>query len=59
MHHKFVLIDDRTVATGSFNWTSQAVMGNNESVLVTDEPSAAAAFRAEFLQLWDAMKPGQ
>ena len=34
MHHKYVIIDDQILIMGSFNWTSQAIMGNSESLLV-------------------------
>jgi len=52
MHHKFVLIDDRMVAFGSFNWTSQAVTGNNESVLMTEDPTIVRPFIGEFQRIW-------
>lgn len=27
MHHKFLIIDEKVVVTGSFNWTQAAVIG--------------------------------
>jgi DNA uptake protein ComE-like DNA-binding protein len=34
MHHKVLIIDDRTVATGSFNFSRNAAQTNDENVLV-------------------------
>ncbi|XP_057377468.1 uncharacterized protein LOC130699181 [Daphnia carinata] len=57
MHHKFVIIDDKVLCFGSFNWTSQAVTGNNESVVVTNDPWVVEPFCAEFKKLWVETKP--
>ena len=51
MHHKFVIIDHRVLATGSFNWTLAARTRNCENVLVTSEPELVAAFEVEFERL--------
>jgi hypothetical protein len=45
MHHKFALVDDRHLVTGSFNWTYNS---NAENLLFTDDSITLAAFRAEF-----------
>jgi phosphatidylserine/phosphatidylglycerophosphate/cardiolipin synthase-like enzyme len=34
MHHKFCVIDDYLLITGSFNWTKQAVNKNQENLVV-------------------------
>ena len=57
MHHKFVVIDDRLVAFGSFNWTSQAVTCNNESLVITNDSLIVAPFCKEFAKLWLQMEP--
>ena len=41
------------MASGSFNWTMQAVMGNKENVIVTEEPAIVEPFRLEFESLWE------
>ena len=33
MHHKFAILDERVVITGSFNWTAQAIKYNQENIL--------------------------
>ena len=52
MHHKFALIDDKYLVNGSFNWTRQAVTGNNENVLITSDCNIVNAFKMEFNKLW-------
>lgn len=57
MHHKFMIIDDGLVCSGSFNWTIQAVTGNNESVIVSTDPRVVKPFCDEFQKLWIATTP--
>ena len=57
MHHKFCVIDGRLLCSGSFNWTRQAVLGNQENVLVVDNPKAVSAFGQEFERLWGMFRP--
>jgi phosphatidylserine/phosphatidylglycerophosphate/cardiolipin synthase-like enzyme len=52
MHHKFAILDDRTLISGSYNWTRSASDRNRENVVITDDPRLLAAFRAEFDVLW-------
>lgn len=48
MHHKFALLDERLLLTGSFNWTYNS---NAENLLVTDESSLLAAYGQELSRL--------
>ena len=51
MHHKFVIIDDSTVLTGSLNWTK---MQHNENVVIIKHSEAIVkAFSQEFDNLYD------
>ena len=52
LHHKFAVVDDTTVITGSFNWSAAAAHQNDETLLVIQHPKVAAAFRREFGRLW-------
>jgi cardiolipin hydrolase len=54
MHHKFIVVDDRLVGTGSFNWTREAECCNWENLVILDDPGLARAFEAEFQRLWNA-----
>ncbi|KYQ51149.1 Phospholipase D6 [Trachymyrmex zeteki] len=48
VHHKFVIIDNNIVMTGSINWTKSAFFGNFENVLVTNESAIVKPFVNEF-----------
>lgn len=52
MHHKFALVDGRTLANGSFNWTRSASQYNQENLVVTDDVTLVAAFMQRFERLW-------
>jgi mitochondrial cardiolipin hydrolase len=55
MHHKFAIIDNQTVITGSYNWTRSAAMYNHENLIVTDEKTMVSDFCREFDRLWEEM----
>ncbi|KYN35511.1 Phospholipase D6 [Trachymyrmex septentrionalis] len=48
VHHKFVIIDNNILLTGSINWTKTAFFGNFENVLVTNESAIVKPFVQEF-----------
>lgn len=56
MHHKFAVIDNATVLTGSYNWTRSAEQYNHENVLITDNKKIADKYCAEFEHLWSQMR---
>lgn len=47
-HHKVFIIDDDTVATGSFNISNNATESNDENLVIIRDPDLAAQFIAEF-----------
>ncbi len=47
-HNKVMVIDDRTVVTGSFNFSISATCCNAENLLVLRSPELAAAYAANF-----------
>lgn len=68
MHHKFMVIDGRTVVTGSANWTLSCThgdfsdpdsRGNANSILVIDSAPLAQRFQTEFNYLWGDGPAGQ
>ncbi len=56
MHHKFALLDDSMVLTGSYNWTFASEEQNYENVLILREPRLVAIYHAEFDALWEDAK---
>ena len=57
-HHKFMVIDNRHVQTGSFNYSAAAVNKNAENVLVLwNVPKLAIRYAAEWQRLWDEADP--
>jgi phosphatidylserine/phosphatidylglycerophosphate/cardiolipin synthase-like enzyme len=53
MHHKFAVIDNSLLITGSFNWTVQAVKFNQENILFYENPSLANIYTEEFNRVWN------
>jgi len=53
MHHKFCVIDNEVITTGSYNWTASAGERNNENLLVIRDPPLANRFEEEFNRLWN------
>ena len=55
MHHKFMIVDNEVLITGSYNWTRSAMEHNHENILLTREPEVIKSYSKEFEQLWKAM----
>lgn len=55
MHHKFMIADDKTLITGSYNWTHSAARFNHENILRTTDGVAVKSFLQEFHRLWNVM----
>jgi len=53
MHHKVMIIDDRTVLTGSYNFSANAETLNDENLLVIHNPLIAGAYLDEFARVFD------
>ncbi|XP_066926773.1 uncharacterized protein [Clytia hemisphaerica] len=58
MHHKFALVDDKFLVNGSFNWTKQAITGNQENVIISAEKDLITPYKKQFEKLWNMYKPG-
>ncbi len=52
LHHKFAVLDQSTVITGSHNWSEAANSQNDEVVIVIQNPTVAAHFQREFDRLF-------
>ena len=52
MHHKVIIIDQRIVITGSYNFTSRAESVNDENLLIIDDPAIATLYLDEFARVY-------
>lgn len=57
MHHKFAILDGETLINGSFNWTRQAVTGNQENVIISNDKELVEPYIRQFGKLWSMYKP--
>ncbi len=48
LHHKVIIVDERIVLTGSFNFSQNATRVNDENMLIIEDPALAQQYMAEF-----------
>ncbi|NJN85738.1 MAG: competence protein ComE [Leptolyngbyaceae cyanobacterium SL_7_1] len=58
LHHKFAIVDQHIVISGSQNWSAAANNGNDENLLVIDNATVAAHFQREFERLYQGASLG-
>ena len=51
MHHKFFVIDNKTVVTGSFNPTENADTRNDENIIIVENPEVAREYSGEYYSI--------
>lgn len=56
MHHKFCVIDNQTVITGSYNWSDNAEYKNDENISIQADPQQATKYSVEFRNLRTQIK---
>ena len=52
MHHKVMIIDEKIVLTGSFNWSKSGQESNNENLIVIKSMYIADIYEDEFQEIW-------
>jgi phosphatidylserine/phosphatidylglycerophosphate/cardiolipin synthase-like enzyme len=52
LHDKVIIVDNRFVISGSFNFSSNATENNDENVIIIDNPTIANLYTQEFERLW-------
>jgi phosphatidylserine/phosphatidylglycerophosphate/cardiolipin synthase-like enzyme len=52
LHNKVIIVDNRFVISGSFNFSSNATENNDENVIIIDNPTIAKLYTQEFERLW-------
>jgi len=58
MHNKYVIIDNKILITGSFNWTWQAVSANQENLLIVEKEDLVRRYKDSFEKLWTQFANG-
>ena len=53
MHNKVIIIDEKIVITGSYNFTQYAETRNDENVLIVHNPEIASLYLEEFHKIFD------
>jgi len=53
MHNKYIILDRKVVITGSFNFTTQAIVENFENLTVTDNMDISGRYVSNFERLWE------
>ncbi len=56
MHHKVMIIDDARLVTGSYNFSNNAEMRNDENVLLLESKPLVSLFDDEFERCWSGAK---
>lgn len=51
MHHKFLIIDNQKVISGSYNWTYNAEYRNSENIIISIDNTSVENFSKEFEKL--------
>jgi phosphatidylserine/phosphatidylglycerophosphate/cardiolipin synthase-like enzyme len=51
LHHKTIIIDDRIVITGSYNFTNSAERDNDENLVIISDPGVARAYLEEYARI--------
>jgi phosphatidylserine/phosphatidylglycerophosphate/cardiolipin synthase-like enzyme len=53
MHNKFIVVDNRTMWTGSMNPTPNGLYYNNNNVIVINSTELACNYATELLEMWN------
>lgn len=57
VHNKFVIVDRKTLISGSINWTYVAFNNNDETIMFTSQWAIVDKFLSKFDQMWEQMSP--
>lgn len=56
-HNKVIIVDDRAVITGSYNFTKSAETRNAENLLIIRDAPTISKYRANWINQWSTSKP--
>ena len=52
MNHRFTILDNQNVVTGSFDWSEASEKWNYENIVIISGTEVAASYQKEFERLW-------
>ncbi|MBN2041300.1 MAG: lamin tail domain-containing protein [Spirochaetes bacterium] len=56
LHHKTMILDDKSVITGSFNWSYNANSNNDENIIIIRSKDIADLYKNEWQKRWNEGK---
>ena len=56
LHHKVIIIDERIVITGSYNFSKSAEVRNDENLLIIFDSALAQIYLDEWVRVFDLGK---
>ena len=59
MHNKVIILDEKVVITGSYNFSSSAESSNDENVAILTSPEIAAVYLEEYRRIYQTAKDAQ
>ena len=57
MHNKFTIIDGKRVETGSYNYTNNATVNNQENQIYSGEEKTVKRYKERFDKMWNEATP--
>lgn len=57
MHHKFMIINNKHLVTGSYNWSTNAEKYNYENCLILNDAHLIKSYSTEFEKIWKEAVP--
>ncbi|MDX2227885.1 MAG: phospholipase D-like domain-containing protein [Verrucomicrobiae bacterium] len=58
LHHKVIIVDGRSVLTGSMNLSTNGIKNNDENSIIVDDAVVGRDFQEEFDRLWTYFQAG-
>lgn len=56
VHHKYAILDGKTIITGSANWSNSGMNYNDENILIIEDPELAQNYINDFNRLYNDAK---
>jgi phosphatidylserine/phosphatidylglycerophosphate/cardiolipin synthase-like enzyme len=57
LHNKYAILDGQLLATGSFNWTTNASVNSFENIIFVSDPKVVKGYQANYDSIWFSASP--